>query len=304
MDTRIDWSITPERLTRSRTTPGAIPRGSEAIRIEGPGAVGCVQGILTNDVEKMSVPGLVHGAVLTAKGMIITTLWCHRDEDGLTLIVPARGVAPLRDLLKRMFPPRLAKVTEAGNAVSVWWLTGGATPPDEGSTLTPDAAAPFDSIWLGPRDGAGKILRDTGLTIHPGWLADAWQALAGWPVLGREIDERTLPQEVRFDELGSVNYEKGCYVGQETVARIHFRGHPNRTLRAIVGKGNPPAEREVVAGDDRRAVGEIATLGVIGECWIGTAKLRREVEDSDTVEVHNRSGTVHDYPLPDGMFTG
>src|SRR5262249_24994082 len=66
--------------------------------------------------------------------------------------------------------------------------------------------------------------------------------LGGWPTLGVEIDEKTLPQEVRYDEIGGVSYTKGCYTGQETVARLHFRGHTNRELRGLRWKGTPPLE--------------------------------------------------------------
>src|SRR3989449_4137855 len=65
--------------------------------------------------------------------------------------------------------------------------------------------------------------------------------LAGWPRLGAEVDEKTIPQEVRYDEIGGVSYTKGCYTGQETVARLHFRGHTNRQLRGLLFDVEPPA---------------------------------------------------------------
>ena len=68
----------------------------------------------------------------------------------------------------------------------------------------------------------------------------------GWPALGVEIDERTLPQEVRYDEIGGVSYTKGCYTGQETVARLHFRGHTNRELRGLRWTDAGAARRPVV----------------------------------------------------------
>src|SRR5207249_1848019 len=65
--------------------------------------------------------------------------------------------------------------------------------------------------------------------------------LAGWPRLGAEVDDKTIPQEVRYDELGGVSYTKGCYTGQETVSRLHFRGHTNRYLRGLLFDAEPPA---------------------------------------------------------------
>ena len=92
-----------------------------------------------------------------------------------------------------------------------------------------------------------------------------------------------------------MKHDKGCYVGQETVARLHFRGHPNRTLRAVIGEGAPPTQAEV-HGEDR-AVGSISTLALIDDRWVGMAKLRREVEDGATVTVDGRPGTVAPFPL-------
>ena len=60
--------------------------------------------------------------------------------------------------------------------------------------------------------------------------------------LGHEIVEKTLVQEVRYDEIGGVSYTKGCYTGQETVARLHFRGHTNRELRGLRWMSAPAAE--------------------------------------------------------------
>src|SRR5207237_306458 len=111
--------------------------------------------------------------------------------------------------------------------------------------------------------------------------------LAGWPRLGAEVDEKTIPQEVRFDEIGGVSYTKGCYTGQETVARLHFRGHANRQLRGLLFDPEPPAAPAqgwtAVMHLDRE-VGRVTSLAFVPESgvsgagrWIGLAVIRREV---------------------------
>ncbi|HPF62510.1 MAG TPA: hypothetical protein PLI93_10680 [Gemmatimonadales bacterium] len=290
----IDVRTTIAELTAIRSRPGVVAVDDAVLRVEGPGAVACMQGILTNDIEKVALPALVHGAILTPKGMIITTLWCRRDPAGITLIVPREGTAALLEQLRRSFPPRLAKVRDVSAEHSVWWLLGGAEAPSGAEILRPSGPAPFEGLWIGPASGAPEALPH-GTTVGPSWWPTALRLLDGWPALGREIDEKTLPQEVRFDELESVKYDKGCYVGQETVARLHFRGHANRTLRAVIGEGAPPTQAEV-HGEDR-AVGSISTLALIDDRWVGMAKLRREVEDGATVTVDGRPGTVAPFPL-------
>ena len=69
----------------------------------------------------------------------------------------------------------------------------------------------------------------------PGGLA-VWEVArveAGRPEWGIDMDDATIPQEANFDELGGISYTKGCYTGQEVVARVHFRGHVNRTIRGL-----------------------------------------------------------------------
>ena len=65
---------------------------------------------------------------------------------------------------------------------------------------------------------------------------EAWEIArveAGRPEWGIDIDDNTIPQEANFDELDAISYTKGCYIGQEAVARVHFRGHVNRHLRGL-----------------------------------------------------------------------
>ena len=102
----------------------------------------------------------------------------------------------------------------------------------------------------------------------------AARILAGWPALGAEIDGRTLPQEVRYDEIGGVSYTKGCYTGQETVARLHFRGHPNRELRGLWWRSDEPealngGSRSVLSGE--REVGSVRSRLVVDGRAIGLA---------------------------------
>src|SRR5207249_5984059 len=83
------------------------------------------------------------------------------------------------------------------------------------------------------------------------------RVLAGWPGLSSEVDEKTIPQEVRFDEIGGVSYTKGCYTGQETVSRLHFRGHANRQVRGIEFDTEPSTFGEappLVVHQDRAVV--------------------------------------------------
>jgi folate-binding protein YgfZ len=111
---------------------------------------------------------------------------------------------------------------------------------------------------------------------------DAWELArveAGRPEWGVDMDESTIPQEANFDELDAISYTKGCYTGQETVARIHFRGHVNRHLRHLRVEGDvaPPRGAELV-DDAGKVLGDVRSAVRSPRAGtIAIAMVRREV---------------------------
>ena len=103
---------------------------------------------------------------------------------------------------------------------------------------------------------------------------------AGRPEWGIEIDESTLPQEANLEELHAISYTKGCYTGQETVARVHFRGHVNRHLRGLRAAGpEPPLAGADLLDAAGKSVGDVRSTAAsprLGGIAIGM--VRREVE--------------------------
>ena len=299
-------------FTELRTRPAAVLTSDAVIDLAGPGALTCLQGLLTNDVMTIGPDALVWGAVLTPKGMIITDCWVQRRGTDARLIVPAAGREALQTLLSRSFPPRLAKATPRPE-LQVAWISGGAPTAAEGIDVSvPTATAPFTALAIGSEDSLMATLAANGFPTASPDLVDALRLLGGWPTLGREINDKTLPQEVRFDELEGVRYDKGCYVGQETVARLHFRGHANRTLRGVrglprppqgrrgegaKGEGELPADGRILVEGDEGDKGEVTTLGVVPGGWLGIGKIRREVETGTTVMVGGEPAVVVDLPF-------
>jgi folate-binding protein YgfZ len=111
---------------------------------------------------------------------------------------------------------------------------------------------------------------------------DAWEIArveAGRPEWGIDIDDTTIPQEANFDELDAISYTKGCYIGQEVVARVHFRGHVNRHLRGLRAASSeaPPTGAQLI-DDSGNHVGDIRSSVAsprLGGIAIGM--IRREV---------------------------
>jgi folate-binding protein YgfZ len=143
------------------------------------------------------------------------------------------------------------------------------------------AAAPAEAARI-----AARLVTAGALAADPAALELA-RIVAGWPGLTAEVDERTLPQEVRFDTIGGVSYTKGCYTGQETVSRLHFRGHTNRELVGVEFDAEPGPGETLPIVLEERDVGRVSSVAWLPEGgasaalsgrWIGLGVVRREVE--------------------------
>ncbi len=288
-----DFVLSAPELDALRNGSHEAPIASGVFRVEGSGALQCVQGVYTNDVLRHAPDALMWGAVLNAKGMIVFDTWVLRDGDAAWMIVPAVAHATAAAAFTKTFPPRIAKVTDRTGDMTVSWILG-RNPPAEPRLIVPAGPAPFAAVRFGA-SGAGA--EHVSLPEAPAEWVSAARVLTGWPALGREMDERTLPQEVRFDALDGVRHDKGCYTGQETVARLHFRGHPNRTLRGLRWYGGAPTLGNIVTGD--RTVGTISTWGIIAGRPIGMAKIRREVDTGTDVDAGGATARVVELPFDD-----
>jgi tRNA-modifying protein YgfZ len=122
------------------------------------------------------------------------------------------------------------------------------------------------------------------------------RVMAGRPEWGVDMDDATLAQEANMDSLGAISYKKGCYTGQETVARVHFRGHVNRTLRKVHFSDGalPPALGTPLLGPEGNPHGDARSvaLNAAGEA-IGIAMLRREVTAGAELTWTDGTGASH-----------
>src|SRR5881409_3243582 len=318
-DTSAVARLEPGRVTAATVAAlrtGALLARAEAgvVALTGPGAVTCFQGLLTNDIEKPGDGAFLYGALLTPKGMIVVDGWATRHGTTVSYTVPAHGRERALEILTRSVPPRLARLADRTAELAVPSTAGRAAQAVTGDASTevarPGDVAPFALQFSLPADRADalreRLIAGGALWADPGALEFA-RILAGWPALGAEVDDRTIPQEVRYDELGGVSYTKGCYTGQETVSRLHFRGHTNRYLRGLMFDAEPPATPApgwtAVTHLDRD-VGRVTSLAWVPEAgvaggglWIGLALVRREVLPGTAVRAAGRDAHVVELPF-------
>ncbi|MDH3496653.1 MAG: hypothetical protein OER21_07815 [Gemmatimonadota bacterium] len=290
--------------------------------VTGPGAVACMQGLLTADIDKPGDGAFVYGALLTPKGMIVTDLWALRERGAVRLTVPRDGLAAALEIFSRSLPPRLARYAERSPDHRVVRLAGpralelaaaaGLAVPSEGRAgpaILGECAcvvarphhAPFAVDLVVPAAHVASLrsrLAAAGMIEAAPAALELARVLAGWPRLGAEIDGKTLPQEVRFDDLGGVSYTKGCYTGQETVARLHFRGHANRQLMGLAWDEPPDLARTEVSQDERPR-GRVSSIAWVAplERHLGLGIIRREVDRARPVVAAGAPASVLELPF-------
>jgi folate-binding protein YgfZ len=223
----------------------------------GPDAASYLERMLSNEVETLGVGDSCEALLLTPKGRVIAPMRVfRRGDDDFLLLTEPEAAEPLRAELQRM--RFAAKVEIEPEEHRSYLLVGDVN----GGVPNADYGIP-----------AGEIL-DADPPALPALSDEELEALriqACKPRFGSEIDESILPAEAGLDET-HISFTKGCFPGQEPVARLHYRGHPNRRLRVLEADEAEPGTELVWEG---KVVGRV-TSAVPG---LALAYVRKEVPD-------------------------
>ena len=287
-----------------REEAGVLERPERRLLIcRGADAVSYVHDQLTQDIEALAPGTGAYATLLNRKGQIQADLRVLRlADDGLLLDCEAAGREALGVHLGTHRVGREVEFEALDESHTVLSVIGPAAAEVTGvGPLAPEHA--HREIGIG---GAGlrAVATDLGIdlicarsdledvieTVSEAGAervdADAAEILrveSGRPRLGREITTATIPEEADLNER-AVSFEKGCYIGQETVARLHYRGRPNRHLRGLRLSEPVPAGEPVRLSD--RELGRVGTAVVSpAHGPIALAILRREAEPGAIVEV-------------------
>ena len=260
------------------TTLQAAPRPRSFVAVRGPEAASYLNRMVSNEVEAMAVGESCEALLLTPKARIVAPLraWRRADDDFLLLTEPEAGERLLRELLRSRFAAKCEIALEEHRSVVVLGAEEFVLNQHQVVVNLDYGVPAVELVDADPPEGAEPIAEED---------LERLRILARTPRLGRELDDRVMPAEAGLEHR-SISFTKGCYPGQEPVARLHFRGHPNRGLRVVVLDAGelPPYDAELV--HDGKAVGRITSAARDPERgMVALAYVRREIPVGSRLEL-------------------
>jgi folate-binding protein YgfZ len=241
------------------------------VRVAGPGAEDFLQRMLSNDVSAEVCDALL----LTPKARVIAPLrvWRRAPDDFLLLTEPELGETVRTALLRARFAAKCEIEPEEHTSTIVFGKADGIPNADYGLP-------------------AVEVLDDP---VEPTMADDELELLrirAGTPRFGHEIDDRVLPAEAGLVEH-AVSFTKGCFPGQEPIARLHYRGHANRGLRVLTWEGAELPGYDTPVAFEGKEVGRVTSAAHDGDRIVALAYVRVAVPADAELDV----GTAKARPL-------
>jgi folate-binding protein YgfZ len=301
-----------------REEAGYLVRPRGMVLVKGPDAPEYLQGQLTNDIEAIEPGGGCYAALLDRKGHLVSDMRVLRLESAGGEIWLDLEMEPSPAVLKHLRTYSIGRNVEVSDVSDLWTVVSviGPRAPELTSfeDLAPEHAQRFRD-WDGTEvlgvgtdlgvdlivpadrsDALEGLLRDAGIAGVSEEAAEIVRVESGRPRFGIDMGPETMPAEAGIVER-AVNFEKGCYIGQEPVARLHYRGKPNRSLRGL--RLSAPA-----VGGDALLLGE-KEVGAIGTACLSPAEgaialaiVRREAEVGQRLAVGEGGVTAEVVELP------
>jgi len=297
---------------------GVLDRsGRGKLLVTGPDGAEYLQGQLTNDVEALEPGEGQYAALLDRKGHMQADMRVLRlgPEEIWIDTEPEALAATLRHLTMYSIGREVAvaDVTSEQAILSLigpraFELSGGAVLPEHSSE--PNTIAGIEHVAVGTREGVDLLvaaaeaerlreaLLEAGAVEVGAEAVEILRVEAGVPRFGAEMTTETMPAEAGIVE-DTVSFTKGCYIGQETVARLHYKGKPNRHLRGL--RLSAPAQPGIPLRLGEKEVGRLGGA-VVSPAFgpIGLAILRREAEPGADLAVGEDGVTARVVDLPFG----
>jgi folate-binding protein YgfZ len=269
------------------------------LSIGGDDARSFLQGLISNDINKVSTDHAIHAALLTPQGKYLHDFFIAEAPDGGLLVDGERE--RLDDLAKRLKLYKLRAKVEIADVSDAWMVAvlpaGGAMPLGADATAGQAAGLADGVVFMDPRladlgarailprDGGEAALTALGLSPADRAAYDLLRLALGVPDGSRDmIVDKSILLESGFDELNGVDWNKGCYMGQELTARTKYRGLIKKRLLPVEIEGDLPEAGTPVTKDGKE-VGEVRSTTAADGGGRGLALIRLEhLEDGGPFE--------------------
>jgi folate-binding protein YgfZ len=215
-------------LKGSMETPWMTPLPDlGAVRVQGADAVRFLQGQLSNDVALLAAESLLLAGLHNPQGRVIAVLRLMAvGQDDVLAVLPRELAAPVALRLSKYVLRAKAKVTDAS---ADWAFTGvAARDPPASSSLAARVSNGMDR-WLIANPSAGAGAPESDADDRAKWRA--LDVAGGIPEVYAATSEQFVAQMLNLDVLGVISFTKGCYTGQEVIARAHYRGRVKRRMQ-------------------------------------------------------------------------
>lgn len=247
----------------------------DVVSVTGEEAATYLQGQLSQDVVGLPVGGSAWSFILQPQGKVDAWFRVTRTADDGYLLDVDTGFGEV--LLARL--KRFKLRTKADLSLETWTLHAyaDAAPEGQSAPIVAPSADGFGIDVIGPDLG-----EPVGIVIDAN-EHDVRRIRAAIPQMGHELDESTIPAESGMVDL-SASFTKGCYTGQELVARVDSRGNNTpRRLRIVSGSGSVPDMTELHSGD--AVVGTVTSAASDGDGWVGLAYVKRSALEETTLKL-------------------
>jgi len=255
------------------------------ILVTGPQAREYLQGQVTADLERFNSDQVQLACCNSAQGRVQAVFWMLNRDDGLALVLPTSMVESTVARLRKYVLRAKVKI-EAAAHLQVGFAPADVTLPVAGvSRFTLPGL--HDVIMVGAFDAPADAARE-----------HAWKLAylrAGLPQVYPETHEAFVAQMLNIDLLGGISFEKGCYTGQEIIARAHFRGAVKRRMFLFRSEGAPPVPSTRVLAADQHAGDVVDAVDDLVLAVISLSQVKNELR------LDGASGALIRLDLPYGV---
>ena len=264
------------------------------LRFTGPQRSWFLHQILTQDFESIEVGEARSSALLTAHGRMVGFMEVVATEDALLMHFEPELLETLPEKIQFYVLGTQVEIEDITDEMGMLLVAGkgaheaaAGLGPEVVNHPTEELGIPASYLWI-PKGHVATVaaaLSDDGAVPATEEQLEAIRIDNGMPRWGRDMDDKTFPQEVGIDER-AVHYDKGCYVGQEAMAKIHLRGKVNRRLRILESTEPLVAGAELSAGEEK-----VGTLTSVSGTK-GLGMLRYTIYPGDLVRTGNHDVKV------------